>query len=76
MSESNERYKQLALLTVILAEVVVTPTVLAGAAYWILKERPSRNLWVFVSALIGLGVGFYRVYLIQKKVRTDDTRKQ
>jgi hypothetical protein len=69
MSESDERYRQLALFTQILAEVVVTPAVLAGGAFWWFRDRPYRNLVVFIAAVAGLVAGFYRVALIQKRMR-------
>ncbi len=76
MSESHERYRQLALFTLILAEVVVTPTVLAGGVYWLFRAQPFRNLAVFIAAVAGLIVGFYRVALIQKRMKKDEPGKK
>ena len=73
MKEPDERYRQLALFTLILAEVAVTPSLLAGAAYWIFKSESFRNLAVLFAALLGLCIGFYRVYLLQKRNRKNDT---
>jgi hypothetical protein len=76
MSEPGGRYRQLALFTLILAEVVVTPTLLAGGMYWLLQDRPFRNWAVFIAALAGLVIGFYRVAQIQKKTRKDEPGKK
>jgi len=76
MSEPNERYRQLALFTLIIAEVVVTPSILAGGMYWLFSDRTYRNIAVFIAALAGLIIGFYRVALIQKRMRKDDNGKQ
>jgi positive regulator of sigma E activity len=76
MSEPDERYKQLALFTLILAEVVVTPTVLAGGVYWLFRDQSFRNLAVFIAALVGLIVGFYRVALIQKRMKKNESGKK
>jgi hypothetical protein len=76
MSEPDERYKQLALFTLILAEVVVTPTVLAGGVYWLFRDQSFRNLAVFIAALAGLIVGFYRVALIQKRMKKNESGKK
>jgi positive regulator of sigma E activity len=72
MKEPDERYRQLALFTLILAEVALTPSLLAAAAYWIFKGQTFRNLAVLFSAFIGLSIGFYRVYLLQKRNRKND----
>jgi hypothetical protein len=76
MSEPDERYRQLALFTLILAEVVVTPTLLAGGMFWLFRDRPFRNLAVLLAALAGLVIGFYRVSLIQKKMRKNESGKK
>lgn len=76
MSQLDERYRQLALFTVIVAEVVVTPTLLAGVMYWLFRDHSFRNLSVLIAALAGLIIGFYRVSLIQKKMRKDESGKQ
>jgi positive regulator of sigma E activity len=76
MKEPDERYRQLALFTLILAEVAVTPSILAGAAYWIFKNQSFRNLAVLFSTFMGLGIGFYRVYLLQKRNQKNDTREK
>jgi hypothetical protein len=76
MSEPDERYRQLALFTLIIAEVVVTPALLAGGMYWLFREGPFRNLAVLFAALVGLVIGFYRVSLIQKKMRKDEPGKK
>lgn len=76
MSRSDERYRQLAMLTIILAEVVGTPSILGALAFWLLKETPLRNLWVSLAALLGLGIGFYRVYLTSKKYGNHESGKK
>ncbi len=72
MSEEN-RYRQLALFTVIIAEVVVTPSALGGLLHWLTRNRPFQNIATVLGAFIGLLIGFYRVYLIQKNQKNHET---
>jgi hypothetical protein len=68
MSETNEKkYKQLALFSVIVAEVVVTPSVTGGIAYFLLKNNSLQKVGTAVGALVGLIVAFYRIYLLHQK---------
>jgi ABC-type nitrate/sulfonate/bicarbonate transport system permease component len=62
------RNRQLALFSVIVAEVVVTPSGLGGAVYWLLREHEYQTLWTGVAALVGLGVAFYRIYLMNQRL--------
>ena len=59
--EGSSKYRQLALFSVIIAEVVVTPSVLGGLVYWFLRGHEGQSLWTGVAAVAGLGIGFYRV---------------
>lgn len=68
----KQRNKQLALFGVIVAEVVVNPTIFAGAAYWLTKEKSFQSIAVFAGAVVGLGIGFYRVYLVQKRMNQSE----
>ena len=67
MTEPNEKkYKQLALFSVIVAEVVVTPCALGGLVYWISSGHSSQILLTSVAAFVGLGVAIYRIYQLYK----------
>jgi hypothetical protein len=72
----DERYRQLALFSVIMAEVVVTPTALGGLVYWFAKGTTGRAAYAALGALLGLGIGFYRISLLLKKRKSgEDDRK-
>ena len=67
MSEPNEKkYKQLALFSIIVAEVVVTPSILGGGVYWLLKDKPFQTTGAAIAAFAGLGVAIYRIYQLYK----------
>jgi len=57
----DERYKQLALFSVILAEVVVNPLVLGAVFYFGFSASTYRWLLGAAGALIGLALAFYRI---------------
>lgn len=67
MSDQNEKkYKQLALFSVIVAEVVVTPSILGGLAYFLLKGKVLQIPITVLAALLGLVAAFYRIYRLYK----------
>ncbi len=63
----DERYRQLALFTVILAEVVVIPSVLGGLVWYLARALAVRGVLSAIAAFIGLGIAFYRISLMRKK---------
>jgi|GEM_PF-1918703 len=65
-SDDQNRYRQLALFATIIAEVVMTPSILGGLVYWWMREKPTRTFWTGVAAVIGLGIGFYQVYRLSR----------
>ena len=69
----DERYRQLALFTVIMAEVVVTPVALGGLAFWLSRGTPAQFILATSGAVVGLGIGFYRISLLLKKRKGDET---
>lgn len=72
MTETNEKkYKQLALFSIIVGEVVITPSILGGLAYWLLKGKPLQTTITTLAAFLGLGVAFYRIYLLYKVQNKD-----
>ena len=73
---SDERFKQLALFSVIVAEVVITPAAIGGLVYYLARSLPSRNFWVLLGALSGLGIAFYRIMLILKNQKKDETQRK
>ncbi len=67
MSEPNEKkYKQLALFSVIIAEVVITPSVCGGIVYWLLKGHHFQFTLSIIAALGGLVIAFYRIFKIYR----------
>lgn len=67
MNDSNEKkYKQLALFSVIVAEVVVTPSVLGGLVYWLMKGKELQIALAVAAAFVGLGIAIYRIYQVYK----------
>jgi len=68
----DERYRQLGLFAVIMAEVVVTPVALGGLAYWLARGSQARVPLAAIGAVAGLGVGFYRISLLLKKRKGDE----
>jgi ABC-type nitrate/sulfonate/bicarbonate transport system permease component len=69
----DERYKQLALFSVIMAEVVVTPVALGGLIYALTRNLPGRGLYAALGALAGLVIAFYRISLLMKKRKPHDS---
>ena len=67
-SRESFRYRQLAIFSTIVAEVVITPSVIGGLVYVLTRGKSSQVLWTGVGAVFGLVIGFYRVYLISKKM--------
>ena len=66
-SQQQQKYRQLAMFSTIIAEVVVTPSVLGGAAYYFSRESSNQTLYTGIAALAGLVIGFYRIYLLNRK---------
>ncbi len=66
MSE-DERYRQLALFSVIVAEVVITPVGLGGLVYTLTKHSQGRVWYSLMAAILGLIIAFYRISLLVKK---------
>ena len=64
----EDKYKQLGLFGVILAEVVITPSVLGGLVYWLMKNSTFQLFGTSAAAVLGLGVGFYRISLLRKSM--------
>ncbi len=74
MSDLNEKkYKQLALFSVIVAELVVTPSVLGGLVYWLMKDKALQSELTVVAAFLGLGVAIYRIYQVYK-IQNEDQK--
>ena len=73
MSDPEEKkYKQLALFSVIVAEVVITPCALGGLTYWLMKGKELQMPLTAAGALLGLCVAMYRVYQIYKIQNKDE----
>jgi hypothetical protein len=67
MNDPNEKkYKQLALFSVIVAEVVVTPSVLGGLVFWLMQGMKLQMALTALAAFIGLAVAIYRIYQVYR----------
>ena len=67
MSDPEEKkYKQLALFSVIVAEVVVTPCALGGLMFWLMKSKTLQMPLTAAAAFLGLCIAIYRIYLMYK----------
>ena len=66
MSEEN-KYRQLAMFSTIVAEVLITPSACGAAAYWLSKHSSLQIVFTSVAALLGLVVAFYRISLLRKR---------
>ena len=63
----DERYRQLALFSVIVAEVVFTPLALGGLLYFLARAH-SFKIWLgMFVAMAGLAIAFYRITQLMKK---------
>jgi len=71
----EERYRQLALFSVIVAEVVITPAALGGLVYALARHSSARGLFAMLGALIGLVVAFYRISLMMKRNKDESDRE-
>ena len=67
MSEDENKYRQLAMFSVIVAEVVITPSALGGAAYWLLRGSNFQIIATCVAGIAGLAIAFYRISLLRKR---------
>lgn len=72
---SNQRYRQFALFSIIVAEVVVNPLALGGGVYWLAQGSSQPILWASFGALAGLGLAFYRISRMSRKIGKDQDRE-
>ena len=70
MSEEG-KYRQLALFSIILMEVVLLPASTGGLVYWLTRESSARGIFAILGALIGLVAAFYRISKMMKKAGSD-----
>jgi hypothetical protein len=68
----DEKYRQLAVFSVIVAEVVVTPLVLGGLMGLIFRNHPGKSGFSVLGALVGLALAFYRISKISKRAGEKD----
>jgi FtsH-binding integral membrane protein len=68
---ADEKFRQLGMFGLIVGEVVITPTLLGGVAYFLLKNSALQLAITSLAALIGLGIAFYRISLLRKQFEAD-----
>ncbi len=71
MSDES-KYRQLALFSVIVAEVVITPCAMGFLANWWFKGKSFQTEATAVAALLGVVVAFYRISLLRKQMENRD----
>lgn len=68
----DSKFRQLALFSVIVAEVVITPSAMGFLVYWLLKKSTFQVGGAAIAALLGLVVAFYRISLLRKQMEKMD----
>ena len=66
------QYRQLALLVSIMSEIAFAPGILGVLAYFLTQGKSFQTTATIIAAMVGLGVGFYRIYLLTQKWDKDD----
>jgi hypothetical protein len=72
----DERYRQLALFSVIVAEVVITPAACGALIYFLVRESPYRLALSMLAVFGGLAIAFYRISLIIKRQKNRDPERK
>jgi hypothetical protein len=72
----EDRYRQLAVFSVILAEVVLTPLILGGLIYFIFRHHQLKTVLGALGAVLGLGLAFYRIGRMMKGKKGDETGRK
>ena len=69
--DDSEKYKQLGLFSLIVAELTLLPGGLAGLTYYFVRQRDplgiSWKVWTGLAACLGFGLAFYRIFLLTKQ---------
>jgi hypothetical protein len=68
----DERYRQLAVFSLIVAEVVFTPLLLGGLMALIFRSHPAKTGFSILGALVGLVLAFYRISKLAKRTGGKD----
>jgi hypothetical protein len=64
----EDSYRQLAVFSTIVAEVVISPGLLGGATYWLLRGSFLQPILTPIAAVLGLVIAFYRISLLRKQM--------
>lgn len=70
------KYRQLAMFSVIVGEMVITPSLLGGIGYWLSRGHSFQMMATLAGAIAGLGVAFYRISLMQRTFQDDDSESK
>lgn len=74
MNDQNEKkYKQLALFSVIVAEVVITPSALGGLVFWVFRNNSLQMPFTILAAFLGLGIAIYRIYQVYQNQNKEES---
>ena len=71
MSENN-KYKEIAMFSTIVAEVVITPTLFGGAVYFLLRNSSTQLGFTSLAAILGLILAFYRISKLREQFEKHD----
>ena len=69
----QDKYRQLAIFSVIVAEVVITPSAFGALAFWLLKQSSFQVIGAAAGAILGLCVAFYRISLLRKRLEDHES---
>jgi hypothetical protein len=70
----DERYRQLGLFSLIVAEVVFTPLVTGGILLFLFRNHALRTGIAVFGAIAGLGLAFFRIGIMLRKKNGSDTQ--
>lgn len=64
--EDDFKFQQFALFGIIVSEMVITPALLGGGAYYLTRGKAHSEIISLLAALVGIAIAFYRIWLFQK----------
>ena len=74
MNEEN-RFRQLSLFSVIVAELLIVPSGLGGGIYLLTQKSNYKILYAGLGVMLGLGLAIYRIFLMSKRLTSEEGKK-
>lgn len=72
MKENESKYRQLAYFSVILAEVLITPSVGVAIGYYLFRGNTVQLIAMMGLGGAGLLIAFYRIRQLKKKMENPE----